>query len=174
MVGVGTQNQAPTQSSAPVHPNDPTRVFLAKVVGETEGVWAEVLPAQKGVKYDPVMLVITRRQPIPDAAARRAAMGPSDCPVDKKVYLDTSFFREMGTKYGGGGDFAYAYVVAHEIGHHVQDLLGILDKTDEKKQNVSRPRPTRFRSGSSCMADCLAGVRADNANKKWQILQPTT
>ena len=60
-------------------------------------------------------------------------MGPFYCPLDKKVYLDMSFFRDMQTKYGGGGDFAYAYVIAHEIGHHVQDLLGILDKVDQAK-----------------------------------------
>ena len=89
-------------------------------------------------------------RPIPAAAARRRRWGRSIAPLDKKVYLDMSFFRDMQTKYGGGGDFAYAYVIAHEIGHHVQDLLGILDKVDAAKQSASAARrPTRFRCASN-------------------------
>ncbi len=100
-------------------------------------------------------------------------MGPFYCPIDKKVYLDTSFFRDMKNKYGGGGEFAYSYVVAHEIGHHVQDVLGILDKVDNMKQRVSRTfRPTHCPSGSSCRPTGLAGVWANHANDKWKILQP--
>ena len=99
-------------------------------------------------------------------------MGPFYCPIDKKVYLDTSFFRDMKNKYGGGGDFAYSYVVAHEIGHHVQDLLGILDKVDNLKQRGARHRPTPFPCRVELQADCLAGVWANHANDKWKILQP--
>src|SRR5271156_512456 len=160
MVGVG-KNSGPPPQSAPVDPNDPMRNFLAKVVGGTEGVWAEVLPAQTGVKYEPATLVIYDGATRSGCGGARSAMGPFYCPIDKKVYLDTSFFRDMKTKYGGGGDFAYAYVVAHEIGHHVQDLLGILDKVDDMKQQASQTQ-----------ADCLAGVWANHANEKWQILQP--
>jgi len=172
MVGVGTQNQAPTQSSAPVDPNDPTRVFLAKVVGGTEGVWTEVLPAQTGVQYQPATLVIYDGATRSGCGGARSAMGPFYCPIDKKVYLDTSFFRDMKTKYGGGGDFAYAYVVAHEIGHHVQDLLGILDKVDDIKQQVSQTQANALSVRVELQADCLAGVWANHANEKWQILQP--
>ena len=171
MVGVGTQNQAPTQS-APVDPNDPTRVFLAKVVGGTEGVWTEVLPAQTGVQYQPATLVIYDGATRSGCGGARSAMGPFYCPIDKKVYLDTSFFRDMKTKYGGGGDFAYAYVVAHEIGHHVQDLLGILDKVDDMKQQVSQTQANALSVRVELQADCLAGVWANHANEKWQILQP--
>jgi uncharacterized protein len=171
MVGVGTHNQAPTQS-APVDPNDPARVFLAKVVGGTEGVWAEVLPAQTGVKYEPATLVIYDGATRSGCGGARSAMGPFYCPIDKKVYLDTSFFRDMKTKYGGGGDFAYAYVVAHEIGHHVQDLLGILDKVDDMKQQVSQTQANALSVRIELQADCLAGVWANHANEKWQILQP--
>ncbi|MGB3582238.1 MAG: neutral zinc metallopeptidase [Roseiarcus sp.] len=171
MVGVGTQNQAPAQS-APVDPNDPTRVFLSKVVGGTEGVWAEVLPAQTGVKYEPATLVIYDGATRSGCGGARSAMGPFYCPIDKKVYLDTSFFRDMKAKYGGGGDFAYAYVVAHEIGHHVQDLLGILDKVDDMKQQVSQTQANALSVRVELQADCLAGVWANHANEKWQILQP--
>ena len=171
MMGVGTQSQAPTQS-APVDPNDPTRVFLAKVVGGTEGVWTDVLPAQTGVKYQPATLVIYDGATQSGCGGARSAMGPFYCPNDKKVYLDTSFFRDMKAKYGGGGDFAYAYVVAHEIGHHVQDLLGILDKVDDLKQQGSQTQANALSVRVELQADCLAGVWANHANEKWQILQP--
>jgi uncharacterized protein len=170
MVGVGTHTQAPTQS-APVDPNDPMRVFLAKVVGGTEGVWSEVLPAQAGVKYEPATLVIYDGATRSGCGGAQSAMGPFYCPIDKKVYLDTSFFRDMKSKYGGGGDFAYAYVVAHEIGHHVQDLLGILDKVDDMKQRVGQTQANALSVRVELQADCLAGVWANHANEKWKVLE---
>ena len=137
MMGVGQQS-APPPTSAPADPNDPMRAFLSKVVGGTEAVWAEVLPAQARVKYQPAPLVIYDGATRSGCGGAQSAMGPFYCPIDKKVYLDTSFFRDMKNKFGGGGEFAYSYVVAHEIGHHVQDLLGILDKVDNMKQRVSQ------------------------------------
>ena len=171
MVGVGQQQSAPPQT-APVDPNDPARKFLAKVVGGTEAVWSEVLPAQTGVKYQPATLVIYDGATRSGCGGAQAAMGPFYCPIDKKVYLDTSFFRDMKTKFGGGGDFAYSYVVAHEIGHHVQDLLGILDKADEAKQSGSRTQANAISVRIELMADCLAGVWAFNADEKYHILDP--
>ena len=103
MMGVGQQS-APPQSSAPPDPNDPMRVFLSKVVGGTEAVWTEVLPAQTGVKYVPAPLVIYDGATRSGCGGAQSAMGPFYCPIDKKVYLDTSFFRDMKTKYGGGGE----------------------------------------------------------------------
>ncbi len=170
MVGVGQQSAPP--QTAPVDPNDPTRVFLAKVVGGTEGVWKEVLPAQTGVQYQPATLVIYDGATRSGCGGARSAMGPFYCPLDKKVYLDTSFFRDMKTKYGGGGDFAYSYVVAHEIGHHVQDLLGILDKVDDLKQRVSQTQANALSVRVELQADCFAGVWANHANAKWKILEP--
>jgi len=170
MMGVGQQSAPP--QSAPVDPNDPTRKFLSKVVGGTEAVWAEVLPAQAGVQYQPATLVIYDGATRSGCGGAQAAMGPFYCPIDKKVYLDTSFFRDMQTKFGGGGDFAYSYVVAHEIGHHVQDLLGILDKVDDLKQQVSQTQANALSVRIELQADCLAGVWANHANEKWKILQP--
>jgi predicted metalloprotease len=170
MMGVG-QQQAAVPSSAPPDPNDPTRKFLSRVVGGTEAVWAEVLPAQSGVRYQPATLVIYDGATRSGCGGAQAAMGPFYCPIDKKVYLDTSFFRDMKTKYGGGGDFAYSYVVAHEIGHHVQDLLGILDKVDDAKQQVSRTQANALSVRVELQADCLAGVWANHANEKWKILE---
>jgi predicted metalloprotease len=171
MVGVGTHSQAPPQSNASVDPNDPMRNFLSKVVGGTEQVWAEVLPTQAGVKYQPAPLVIYDGATRSGCGGARSAMGPFYCPIDKKVYLDTSFFRDMKTKYGGGGEFAYSYVVAHEIGHHVQDLLGILDKVDDAKQRVSQTQANALSVRVELQADCLAGVWANHANEKWKILE---
>ena len=148
------------------------RGFLSKVVGGTEAVWAEVLPAQTGVKYQPATLVIYDGATRSGCGGAQSAMGPFYCPIDKKVYLDTSFFRDMKNKYGGGGDFAYSYVVAHEIGHHVQDLLGILDKADNFKQRVSQTQANALSVRVELQADCLAGVWANHANDKWKILQP--
>ncbi len=170
MIGVGQQSAAP-QTTA-VDPNDPTRKFLARVVGGTEAVWSEVLPAQTGVQYQPATLVIYDGATRSGCGGAQAAMGPFYCPIDKKVYLDTSFFRDMKAKYGGGGDFAYSYVVAHEIGHHVQDLLGILDKVDNLKQRVSQTQANALSVRIELQADCLAGVWANHANDKWKILQP--
>jgi len=171
MVGVGTHNQAPPQT-APVDPNDPARKFLSRVVGGTEAVWSEVLPAQAGVQYQPATLVIYDGATRSGCGGAQSAMVPFYCPIDKKVYLDTSFFRDMKTKYGGGGDFAYSYVVAHEIGHHVQDLLGILDKVDNLKQQVSQTQANALSVRVELQADCLAGVWANHANAKWKILEP--
>jgi predicted metalloprotease len=170
MVGVG-QQQAPPPSSAPLNPNDQTRNFLSRVVGGTEAVWAEVLPAQTGVRYQPATLVIYDGATRSGCGGARSAMGPFYCPIDKKVYLDTSFFRDMKSKYGGGGEFAYAYVVAHEIGHHVQDMLGILGKVDDAKQNMSQTQANALSVRVELQADCLAGVWAANANQKWRILE---
>jgi uncharacterized protein len=170
MMGVGQQSAPP--QTAPVDPNDPARKFLSKVVGGTEAVWSEVLPAQTGVQYQPATLVIDNGATRSGCGGAQAAMGPFYCPIDKKVYLDTSFFRDMQTKFGGGGDFAYAYVVAHEIGHHVQDLLGILDKVDNYKQQVSQTQANALSVRVELQADCLAGVWANHANDKWKVLEP--
>jgi len=161
----------PASTGPAVDPNDPMRKFLAHVLGQTENVWATVLPQQTGVKYEPATLVIYDGATRSGCGGARSAMGPFYCPIDKKVYLDTSFFRDMQAKYGGGGDFADAYVVAHEIGHHVQDLLGILDKVDNLKQRVSQTQANALSVRVELQADCLAGVWAANANHKWQILE---
>ena len=174
MVSRSMNQGAPTQpaSTGPAaDPNDPTRKFLAHVMGATEGVWATVLPQQTGLQYTPATLVIYDGATRSGCGGAQAAMGPFYCPIDKKVYLDTSFFRDMQRKYGGGGDFAYAYVVAHEVGHHVQDLLGILDKADAAKQRGSQTQANAISVRVELMADCLAGVWAANANQKWRILE---
>ena len=165
-----------SQSSAPARPpaNDATTKFVATILAETEDVWGKVLPAQAKIRYVNPKLVLFNGETQSQCGGKAvAAMGPFYCPVDQKVYLDTSFFAEMKSKYGGGGDFAYAYVVAHEIGHHVQNLLGILPKIQQMQdQASSKAQANALSVKVELMADCLAGVWAANANQQWQILEP--
>ena len=166
------RSQAPQTQPAAPGVDDKLKLFVRHVLGETEAVWADALPAQTGVRYRPATLVLYDGATESGCGGAQAAMGPFYCPLDKKVYLDLSFFRDMETKYGGGGDFADAYVIAHEIGHHVQDLLGILAKTDAAKDNASRTQANAISVRVELMADCLAGVWAANANQKWKLLDP--
>jgi predicted metalloprotease len=168
---MATRNMPQSVSTSPPSPADDRNAQLVRhVLGETEAVWQEVLPAEKGVRYVDPKLVLYSGATSSGCGGAQAAMGPFYCPVDKKIYLDLSFFNDMQTKYGGGGDFAYAYVIAHEVGHHVQDLLGILDKTDAAKQNATRTQANAISVRVELMADCLAGVWAANANKKWRLI----
>jgi predicted metalloprotease len=152
-------------------PKDTMGKFVAAVLGETEDTWSRVLPAQKGIQYKPVKLVLYSGQTRSGCGGARAQMGPFYCPVDKKVYLDLSFFRQMKQKLGGGGDFAYAYVIAHEIGHHVQDQLGILGKAQAAEQRADSTERNAISVKIELMADCLAGVWANNSDQKDHFIQ---
>ncbi|MGO9004398.1 MAG: neutral zinc metallopeptidase [Beijerinckiaceae bacterium] len=169
-------NQTMPQSRPAQHAAQPDQLgnFIAAVLAETEDVWSEVLPAQKGIKYIAPHLVRYSGQIRSGCGNARAAMGPFYCPVDQKVYLDTSFFADMQKRFGGGGDFAYAYVIAHEVGHHVQDQLGILGKVEAAEHNASttRAQANAYSVRLELMADCLAGVWAANAQAKFHILEP--
>jgi predicted metalloprotease len=166
------RSQTPQSQPAPPGLDDKLKLFVRHVLGETEAVWADVLPAQTGVRYQPATLVLYDGATESGCGGAQSAMGPFYCPLDKKVYLDLSFFRDMQTKYGGGGDFANAYVIAHEVGHHVQDLLGLLAKTDAAKESASRTQANAISVRVELMADCLAGVWAANANQKWKLIDP--
>ena len=163
----GQQQQARTGT-----PKDQMGQFVAAILGETEDTWSRVLPDQKGIQYQPVKLVLYSGSTRSGCGGARAAMGPFYCPVDKKVYLDLSFFAEMKQKLGGGGDFAYAYVIAHELGHHIQDQLGILGKVQAAEQRSDATTRNQLSVKIELMADCLAGVWASNANKKDNFIQP--
>ena len=171
--GANTSANAPAPSTARSTgvAEDRMTSLVRHVLGETEAVWKEVLPAQKGVRYVDAKLVLYDGSTDSGCGGAQAAMGPFYCPEDKTVYLDMSFFRDMQTKYGGGGDFAYAYVISHEIGHHVQDLLGILDKVENAKQGVSRTQANALSVRIELMADCFAGVFANHANKDWKLTE---
>jgi predicted metalloprotease len=162
------RQEAPRQSA----PTDQLGRFVAKVVGSNEQVWSRVLPEQKGVRFQPPRLVLFNGYTQSRCGTAQSAMGPFYCPLDQRIYLDTSFFRDMQRRFGGGGDFAYAYVISHEMGHHVQNLLGILPKIQRAQQLAgSRSEANALSVRAELMADCLAGVWANNANKQKPILE---
>jgi predicted metalloprotease len=124
------------------------------------------------VRFTPAPVVLFNGSTQSACGKAQAAMGPFYCPEDKKIFLDTSFFKDMKTKFGGGGDFAYAYVISHEMGHHIQDLLGILPKAQAAQQNAgSKAQANAISVRIELQADCLAGVWAANANQKWQVIE---
>jgi predicted metalloprotease len=157
----------------PDTPADQMGQFVAAVVGANEDVWSEILPQQKGIRYVKPTLVMFNGVTRSACGPAQSAMGPFYCPLDQKVYLDTSFFQDMKRKLGGGGDFAYAYVIAHEMGHHVQNVLGILPKVQQAQRSAaSQGQANALSVRVELMADCLAGVWAANADRRFRILQP--
>jgi predicted metalloprotease len=168
--GGGKQQVAPSKPMGA--PKDQMGHFVSAVLAENEDVWKDVLPAQTGVRFVPAPVVLFNGQTRSACGAAQAAMGPFYCPEDRKIYLDTSFFKDMKTRFGGGGDFAYAYVISHEMGHHIQNLLGILPKAQAAQQNAgSKAQANAISVRVELQADCLAGVWAANANQKWQVIE---
>ena len=170
--GGGGGYEAPQQPSQPrrpgQQPTDQEGRFASAILKSTETVWAEALPAQTGRPYAPTTLVLYRRGTRSGCGTAQSAMGPFYCPLDRKVYLDVSFFDEMQRKFGTGGSFAYAYVIAHEVGHHVQNTLGILRKVQQRQQDVGERESNQLSVRIELMADCLAGVWAKNSNERYK------
>jgi predicted metalloprotease len=151
---------------------DRVSVFVAKILGENEEVWSQVLQQQKNIRFTPPTLVLFDGVTDSRCGAAQSAMGPFYCPLDQKIYLDTSFFRDMKERFGGGGDFAYAYVISHEMGHHIQNQLGILPKVRRAQERAgSRAIANALSVRVELMADCLAGVWAANGNAKRQFME---
>lgn len=171
MIGVGRETIT-QRTSAPSSPQeDQLRTFVARVLKTNEDVWQQVLPQQAGVQFRPAPLVIFRGATRSACGGAQSAMGPFYCPADTRIYLDMSFFEEMRTKMRAGGDFAYAYVIAHEMGHHIENLLGILPKVQAAQARLSRREANGLSVRVELMADCLAGVWAHHANNRWRILE---
>ncbi|MBK9081047.1 MAG: neutral zinc metallopeptidase [Rhizobiales bacterium] len=166
--GSSSQSAAPPKSGPP---KDDVGRFVSAILAQNEDVWSQTLPAQKNIRYVAPKLVLFSGATRSACGAAQSAMGPFYCPLDQKVYLDTSFFDDMKRKLGGGGDFAYAYVIAHEIGHHIENLMGILPKVQEAQQRSSQQQANALSVRVELMADCLAGVWAANADQKWKILE---
>lgn len=151
--------------------------FVAKVLGGTEDTWQAIYPEQTGRPYKPAPLVLFSGATQSGCGFAQSAMGPFYCPTDYKVYLDTAFFKEMQVKLKacpqgkGGCDFSQAYVIAHEIGHHVQNLLGILPQVHQKQRALDKASANALSVRTELQADCFAGVWAHHADQKWQILE---
>ncbi|AUT49253.1 neutral zinc metallopeptidase [Achromobacter sp. AONIH1] len=161
------QQQAPAQRPPA---DDPQARFVAKVLGETEDTWAAIFQNDLNRRYAPPKLVLFRGATPTACGTGQSAMGPFYCPGDSKVYIDLAFFDELKNRFKAPGDFAQAYVIAHEVGHHVQHLLGISDQVD----NLRRRNPSQANALSVRMelqADCFAGLWAQRANAARHILE---
>ena len=150
-------------------PSDETGVFVSRVLGSTEAQWKDIF-TKAGQRYRPPVLVMYRGQTsAPCGGVAQSAMGPFYCPSDQKVYLDTSFFREIETRFRGcegkACQFSQAYVIAHEIGHHVQNLLGILPKVQGQQRSLDKASANRLQVQVELQADCFAGVWANHENQ---------
>lgn len=162
------QQQGPPQPGKP----DPLRHFVAVVLNDTEVVWSEQLPLQKGIDYRKPKLVLFTGEVNSACGLSSAAVGPFYCPEDEKVYLDLSFYHELRTRFGAPGDFAQAYVIAHEVGHHLQKLLGISDKVDAARRRASKAQANALSVRLELQADFFAGVWAHHAQERFQFLDP--
>jgi predicted metalloprotease len=138
-----------------------TKQMVLKVLGSTERRWADLFAA-KGLQYQPTTLVFYSETNQSGCGIAQSAMGPFYCPTDGKIYLDTGFFNELRQRFHASGDFAEAYVIAHEVGHHVQDLLGDLDKVHQLQEQSSSAQGNALQVRVELQADCYAGVWAAN------------
>ncbi|MCR9109358.1 neutral zinc metallopeptidase [Marivita sp. XM-24bin2] len=134
--------------------------FTSRVLATTESVWGEIFPAQVGRPYDPPILVLFSGVTSSPCGNASGATGPFYCPADEKAYLDTAFFATLSRQLGARGDFAAAYVIAHEVAHHVQNELGILGQVNERRQVVGETQANALTVRLELQADCLSGVWA--------------
>jgi hypothetical protein len=168
-------NLAPTQSeqsTATFSPGEEKlKDFMSVVLADTEDVWSELL-RQSGQAYPQPTLVLFSGEVQSACGFAEAAMGPFYCPGDQKLYLDMSFFNDLAQRLGAPGDFAQAYVVAHEVGHHVQTLLGISEQVHAARSRASATEGNALQVRMELQADCFSGVWAYHANRQRQILEP--
>lgn len=164
----------PVSQSSSVELSDEDRAagaFVSVTLADTEVIWDEIFRSQLGRRYNPVTLVLFKgvtRSPCGNASG---ATGPFYCPADQKVYLDTDFFTTMARRMGAGGDFAAAYVVAHEVAHHIQNELGILGQANTVRRQVSQAQSNRISVMIELQADCFSGVWARYAEEKLGTLE---
>jgi predicted metalloprotease len=173
--GLGPSGTGLAPPSAPTQLSEADREigeFVSVVLADTEEVWTEVFRDDLGRSYDPPVLVLYRQGTTSGCGFANAAVGPFYCPADRKVYLDTDFFRTLRADLGAGGDFAQAYVIAHEIGHHVQGELGILEETHRLRASLPQAEANAVSVRTELMADCFAGLWARRAEERFGSLEP--
>ena len=171
---MGLVSEVPNESAAPVGqhgtPQDPQGRFIAAVLGETEDTWSAIFQAQ-GARYEPPTLVLYRNQLPSACGSASAAVGPFYCPLDRKVYLDLDFYQQLADEFQAPGQFAQAYVLAHEVGHHVQNLLGTAERVRAAQERDSPAQANQLSVKLELQADCYAGVWARNADRTKHILE---
>jgi predicted metalloprotease len=163
------QHSAPAAHKPP--PHDESARFVSKVLASTEDVWTETF-RQNGKHYEAPKLVLFTGSTPTACGTGQSAMGPFYCPGDHKVYIDLAFYRELKERFHAPGEFAQAYVIAHEVGHHVQNLLGIADKVHQAKQRVSKAEANAMSVRMELQADCLAGVWGKRTDTMKKVLEP--
>jgi predicted metalloprotease len=168
----GTMTDAPyTEAPGTAPPaDDEMAQFVATVLGYTEDTWGTLFK-ESGQTYREPTLVLFSDQVSSACGFAQAAMGPFYCPADQKVYIDLAFFRELHERFGAPGDFAQAYVIAHEVGHHVQNLLGIAQEVQGMRQQVSEADANALSVMMELQADCLAGLWAHHTERANQVLE---
>lgn len=161
-----------TSITVPAEASDEDTEFVRVIIGSTEDVWHRVMQAN-GRRYQEPQLVLYTGSVATACGAGSSAMGPFYCPGDHRAYLDLSFFNEMKTRFRAGGDFAQAYVIAHEIGHHVQNLIGVFEATHQARQRGARMEGADGLSvRQELQADCFAGLWAHHAQAEYRWLEP--
>ena len=177
MMSRNGQTQQQTDAGSTGAPSDDMGRFLSAILGSTEVEWKDTF-AQAGKTYEPPTLVMFSGATQSACGFAQAAMGPFYCPIDQKVYLDTRFFQDLERRFRACDigsktcQFSQAYVVAHEIGHHVQNQLGILTKVQEAQSGMDKAEANALQVRVELQADCLAGVWANRAQAKWQFIEP--
>ncbi len=166
---------APTQQSQSAdlesRPDYALGEFVKVVLKETEDVWNAQFPAQLGRNYQAPVLVLYDRQTTSACGAASSATGPFYCPGDQKLYIDLSFYQELQTRFGASGDFAMAYIVAHEVAHHIQFLLDITTQVEQQKRRMSKTEGNKMSVRLELQADYLAGVWAHHGQKMKGFLE---
>ena len=167
----GLNPPTPQQHSAPRPPaDDEAARFVSHVLGDTEDTWRSLF-AQSGKVYEDPKLVLFSGSTDTACGMGQSASGPFYCPGDRKVYIDLTFFKELGSRFGAPGDFAQAYVIGHEVGHHVQNLLGISGQVQAERQRSDAVRANQLSVKLELQADCFAGIWAHHADRSRQVLE---
>ena len=174
MLGImnNMQGSAPTAAPAPDGaPTDQGSDLVRAVLGDTEDTWSAIFQAN-GAQYPPPTLALFRGSIQSACGFASSASGPFYCPGDRKVYIDLAFYDELAQQFQAPGDFAQAYVLAHEVGHHVQNVLGTLEKVQAAQQRLSEAERNQLQVRVELQADCYAGIWAHHAEKSRSILEP--
>jgi len=161
------QQQAPSRAPA----NDREGQFVHTVLAYTEDTWTQIFRANGATYKAPVLVLYEGRTSTGGCGTGQSAVGPFYCPADRKVYIDLSFFRLMQQRFHVSGEFPQAYVIAHEVGHHVQNLLGISGKVDSARERLSETQANALSVRVELQADCFAGVWAQHTNQAKQIIE---
>ncbi|WP_296041596.1 neutral zinc metallopeptidase [uncultured Agrobacterium sp.] len=161
----GSQQQQQTGTRPQGQSSDETTAFVRTILAETEDTWGKIFQAS-GETYQKPTLVLFSGQVRSACGNATSASGPFYCPVDRKVYLDTDFFRELSQRFGASGDFAQAYVIAHEVGHHVQNLTGVLPEFNQRRQSMSESQANALSVKVELQADCYAGIWGKSTQQK--------